>query len=495
MRFLYIDIDSLRPDHLGCYGYHRETSPHIDRIAGEGVRFNNCYVSDAPCLPSRTALFSGRCGAHTGVVNHGGKFSEMFPDGESRQFRNTIGTTSWMAALRQAGYWTATISPFGERHSAFHWYSGFNEILNTGEGGNELAETVAPHALDWLRRKGASDNWFLHVNFWDPHTPYRTPESWKNEFADDPIPEWYTEEVRQEHWSRPGPMSSREIRGYSDYTDEELPEWVGQYKRQPLSAENMEKSRMMFDGYDMGVRYADYYVGQLINVLEAAGVLDETVIMISADHGENLGELNIYGDHQTADHITSRVPLIVRWPGITNKMAGTDRNGFLYAYDFAATLLELAGAEVPANWDGRSFAQDFKAGNDQGRDDLVLSQAAWCTQRSVRWDDYICIRTYQDAFHGFPEVMLFNLAEDPHEQHNLAEERPDLVAEAMKRLSAWQDDMMRTASHPVDPVWGVIQEGGGLHGNTRQGPSYLKRLEATGRGEWAEHFRKLYNLP
>jgi choline-sulfatase len=80
-RILYIDIDSLRPDHLSCYGYHRLTSPHIDALAADGVRFDNCYISDAPCLPSRTALWSGRCGFHTGVVNHGGVASEPFREG------------------------------------------------------------------------------------------------------------------------------------------------------------------------------------------------------------------------------------------------------------------------------------------------------------------------------------------------------------------------------------------------------------------------------
>ena len=65
MRILYVDIDSLRADHLGCYGYHRATSPNIDQIAGRGLRFDNCYVSDAPCLPSRTAMFGGRFGTST----------------------------------------------------------------------------------------------------------------------------------------------------------------------------------------------------------------------------------------------------------------------------------------------------------------------------------------------------------------------------------------------------------------------------------------------
>jgi choline-sulfatase len=116
MRILYIDMDSTRPDHLGCYGYHRNTSPNIDALAAQGTRFENLYVSDAPCLPSRTALWSGRCGFHTGVVNLGGTASQQFIDGPNRGFQDTFAATSWMSALRGAGYKTATVSSFGERH-------------------------------------------------------------------------------------------------------------------------------------------------------------------------------------------------------------------------------------------------------------------------------------------------------------------------------------------------------------------------------------------
>jgi len=79
MRILYYDIDTLRADHLRCYGYLRDTSPNIDRLAGEGVRFEHCYVSDAPCLPSRASMFTGRFGIHTGVVNHGGLAADIRP--------------------------------------------------------------------------------------------------------------------------------------------------------------------------------------------------------------------------------------------------------------------------------------------------------------------------------------------------------------------------------------------------------------------------------
>src|SRR5436189_2011674 len=84
MRILYIDIDSQRPDHLGCYGYHRKTSPNIDRIAARGVRFENYYVTDAPCLPSRTAMWSGRFGIHSGVINHCGACADWANEGRER---------------------------------------------------------------------------------------------------------------------------------------------------------------------------------------------------------------------------------------------------------------------------------------------------------------------------------------------------------------------------------------------------------------------------
>jgi arylsulfatase A-like enzyme len=243
----------------------------------------------------------------------------------------------------------------------------------------------------------------------------------------------------------------------------------------------MHEVRRMFDGYDSGVRYCDEHIGRLLNALADLGVLDETAIIITADHGENLGELNIYGDHQTADQITCRVPLIVKWPGVTKPRVDAALH---YHFDFAATMIELVGGKVPENWDGRSFAETFRANRASGRDHLVLSQGAWSCQRSVRFEQYLCIRSYHDGYHAFPGVMLFDLKNDPHEQNDLAPSRPDLVGRAMNMLDAWHADMMRTATHPVDPMWIVMREGGPHHtcGYLRK---YLERLRATGRGHWA----------
>ena len=489
MRILYLDIDTLRPDHLGCAGYHRATSPNIDRLAAQGVRFDNCYVSDAPCLPSRASLFTGRFGIHTGVINHGGVTAEPFIEGCDRGFRQQFDRTSWMRQLRNAGLHTVTISTFGERHSAWWFYAGFNEMYNQGAGGMETATEVTPLALDWISRNARSDNWFLHYHIWDPHTPYRAPAEFADRFRDTPLPAWYTDEIRQQPWQAPGPHSAQEVTGFAPGP------WVDrlreQYPRQPTVIDSLAAARMMFDGYDAGVSYADHHVGIVLNALADQGVLDDTVVVLSSDHGETLGELNAYGDHQFADSITTHIPLIVRWPGVTDRQAGRVDTGLCHPNDFAATLVELLGQPVPAGWDGRAFTDAFRAGQSAGRDWLVVSQGAWTCQRGVRFGDHHFIRTYHDGFHGLPDVLLFDLKNDLHEQHDLALQRPDLVQRASAVLENWQADMLRTATHPIDPMWTVLRDGGPFH--TRGClPHYLKQLRATGRAAWADRFAKRY---
>lgn len=476
MRILYLDIDSLRPDHLGCYGYHRNTSPAIDAIAKESVRFENYYCTDAPCLPSRTAFYSGRFGIHTGVVGHGGTAADPRIQGADRKFRNTYEIHSLPAALQRAGFHTAQISPFGQRHSAHHFFAGFNEIHNTGEGGMESAEVVTPVVEKWLTDNASKDNWYLHINYWDPHTPYRTPEGYPEHFADDPLPEWLTDEVFAEHLNCVGPHSALEIGMYHDREDPKYPKHPGAIK-------DREGLRKMIDGYDNGVRYADDQVARIVEMLKAAGVYEETAIVISADHGENQGELGIYGEHGTADHITCRVPLIIKWPGLDG--AGQSRQALHYNVDFAPTLMEMLQAKgCDGVWDGKSFASSITGSDDEGQEFLVISQCAHVCQRSVRFGPWLYMRTYHDGYHLFPEEMLFNLEEDPHEQHNLAEARRDICDQALRHLHDWHTEMMATSSSDIDPMWTVLREGGPYHAARGTLKKYIPHLENTGRA-WA----------
>jgi arylsulfatase A-like enzyme len=476
MRILYIDIDSLRPDHLGCYGYHRATSPNIDRLSAEGIRFDNCYVSDAPCLPSRTALISGRFGIHTGLGGAAGTAGQPFVEGQRRGFHDLLATTSWMAALRAAGHRTASVSSFGQRHGAWHWYAGFDECYNPGKRGWEHADDVTPLAESWLDRNGRDENWVLHVNYWDPHTPYRTPEWFGTPFADSPPPDWLTEEIRRRDWEHGGgPVSARERDGLDGGDAYSRP-----YPRQPGPMVSMREVRRMFDEYDTGVLFADRAVGQLIGKLDALGVLGETAVVVSADHGEALGEMNIYGCHQLADNVTCHVPMIVRWPGLP----GGARRSLCYQFDVAAAVIELAGGKTPPNWDGRSVASSLREGSDQGRPFLVCSQGAASCARGVRFGDFMCTRNYHDGLHGLPDTMLYDVR-DIHQRNDLAAQRPDLVGQAMTMLEHWHTEMMRTATHPQDPMWTILLEGGPGHSRGHL-ESYVRRLRQTGRDAFAE---------
>lgn len=486
MRILYLDIDTLRPDHLGCYGYHRKTSPNIDGLAASGLVFRHCHASDTPCLPSRTALLTGRFGIHNGVVNHGGTDAEPVIKSVDRQFQSRLHADSFGRRLQRAGLHTVSVSSFAHRHSAFFWYAGFDEAYNVGKYGLETADEVHALASDWLARRGKEDNWYLHVHMWDPHTPYRAATQYGEPFAGDDIPAWLTEDIRAQHWSECGPHSAQECNGFRPNSD--IPKV---FPRQPIQIPDMAGVRKMFDGYDTGVRVADDFVGRILNQLADLGVLDDTVIMLSSDHGETLGELNVYGDHQTADEITTRVPMILRWPGVTDTLAGRQFDAFHYQIDFSATLLELLGQKVPSQWDGVSFADALKAGKDEGRDHLILSTGAWTCQRAARWDDWVCIQTLHDGYHLYDDVMLFDLENDPHETRNLAETATDARDKGMALLGDWHGEMMADAARGRDPLRHVIEEGGPFHVRGEL-PAYLDRLRDTGRAAWADALERKY---
>lgn len=483
MRILYLDIDALRPDHLGCYGYHRNTSPHIDQIAETGVRFDNVYCSDAPCLPSRIAFTSGRFGIHTGVVNHGGLCADPRPEGAQRDFRSAYAQSTLPAVLARNGFHTAYIGGFADRHSAHSFYAGFREIHDTGKCGEESAEEVSPTALDWIERRGKEPNWYLHLNYWDPHTPFRAPEEFGNPFADDPLPAWCTPDIIEAHRKLAGPHTIQDINMYDNATRPAYP-------RQPGEVRNMEDMRTLIDGYDCGIRYVDAHVGKILAALEAQGVLDDTLIILSADHGENYGELGIYAEHATADHATCRIPLIMRVPGAKG---GQTDSAFHYHLDVPPTLADLLGLPKPELWDGSSFAATLTDGKTCGHDYLVLSQCAHVCQRSVRWDDYLWIRTWHDGFHMFDEQMLFNLRDDPFETVNMATTEPGRCEDAQRKYDAWHQRMMEKmpAGWP-DPLETVLAEGGPFHARRGQikAQAYDQRLIETGRDRALAELKK-----
>lgn len=481
MRVLFVDIDTLRPDHMGCYGYARNTTPHMDEVCREGIRFDQYYCSDAPCLPSRASLVSGMFGIRNGAVGHGGTAADRRCTGPKRDFTDQLDDQNFHNIFRRAGMHTVSISTFAERHSSWWFDAGFNECYNVGGYGSESGERVLPVALDWLRRNEGRDNWYLHVHFWDPHTPYRAPASFGNPFENDPFDTWIDDETLAMHRKLVGPHGLNELNMYNDDTDPRFPRALGK-------AENREDLRRIFDGYDCGVRYTDELVGQMFALLKEQGIYDDTAIIITSDHGENLGELGIYSEHATADYPTCHIPFIVKWPGGPQGMV---ESSFHYSLDLLPTMADLLGVDHCPNWDGRSYVSAITRGEQTGRDSLVVSQMAHVCQRSARFGDWLYIRTYHDGFHLFDREMLFNVKADPHEQHDVKDQHPELCAQGAKLILDWHDEQMLKSDSQIDPLWTVMREGGPYH-TLGHLDAYIQRLEETGRAEGARKLREKY---
>ncbi|MDE2839919.1 MAG: sulfatase-like hydrolase/transferase, partial [Chloroflexota bacterium] len=243
MKVLYIDIDSLRRDHIGCYGYERPTTPNLDRIAAEGARFTNMYAADTPCVPARASIFTGRWGIKTGLLTHGERAQSIGdfgrPDGE-------LNTKPWeedsryagptyppfgsrapqvqehLAVQRgEAGLRTAAVSTFADQASWFRtgWNAYYRPQWHLAHS-RVQAPQITAHALAWLEDH-AQDDFFLYVHYWDPHQSYKSPQSYIDTMLAYPPPDWPPDERIREDAERyahmPNSAGSHRIWGKEDF--------------------------------------------------------------------------------------------------------------------------------------------------------------------------------------------------------------------------------------------------------------------------------------
>jgi arylsulfatase A-like enzyme len=473
MRILYVDIDSLRPDHLGCYGYQRPTSPHIDEIAAQGVRFTNYFCSDSPCLPSRAACFSSQPGIQNGIVAH-----------EDTSVASTLRYTNherwgeaplWMHLLAGHGMTTVSFSSFANRHLAGWFHFGFRQFyLSSLKNGNENADEVNAIALPWFREHACDDHWFVHLNYWDPHTLYTEPLAHMRHMAQYPAPPWPDENTIQQQRTLTGVRTPQTLwttsegEGYGKSRVPTMPDQIG-------SRADFEH---LINGYDGAIRYADEQLGVILDELERQGVRDETAIIISADHGEAFGELGQYMEHGSTSPAVNRVPLIVNWPGLTASTAGSQRDELLLNIDLAPTVSEALGLKIPSGWVGRSFLALLQGhAFSTPRREITLTHGLHTRQRAIFDGRWLYIRTYHPGYFEYPPRMLFDLQADPHQTKNLVENTPAQVQYMDEQLQAWE----QASSVPMDGVdpLRLVQATPPRLGGTID--DYVERLRAQGR--------------
>jgi len=392
---IFITVDTLRADHLGCYGYRLGTSPHIDAFAREGLLFKRC-LSHAPVTGSSLiSLLSGYLPTETKV------YGNMFPPVEGLQ--------TLAERLHQAGYFTAAVvSNFILRKNSGYeqGFEVYDDEMQEWElvrkFPERVAEKTAHSALQVLKRKPDRPV-FLWVHFQDPHGPYTPPRASARLFYD----------------------SSRQVRVLEAKDEAMSDNWSG-YKSIPLYQRlgHQRDYNYYLANYDGEIHYLDQGVHRVLEALKRMKMFDNSFILFSADHGESLGEHDYFFCHgENLYQELIHVPLIIRFG---DQLRGSVDN-FVQHIDVVPTVLNVVGASNRPNFRGHDLLTDrdtvrgiFSSMKRHGTSDVF--------KHSLVIDGHKLIESTDSG----PE--LYDLRGDPEERENLIA-RPDFksIGEQLSR--------------------------------------------------------------
>lgn len=415
MNVVLIALDTQRADHLGCYGYPKRTSPFIDSIAKRGVLFERCYAPNIPTHPSFTTMLSGKEAITHNIINIGGGV----PIADGVRLLPEI--------LKEHGYATAAVDSMGR-----HFQRGFDEYVTYEWDRSQptvlrKAETVTNKALPVVERLIAGTRpFFLFVHYWDPHTPYLPPPGYTRKFyPKDRDPYDVNNHSLDEAWN---------WEPFKWYFHEWMP--------------GVTDAEYVNNLYDGETAYMDRHLRPLFKAL--APVQDETLVIVTADHGEILNEQQGYYDHHGLYEGNIHVPLIFLWPGKLPK--GRRVPGFVQNLDLAPTILDLAGLLDRDGMEGLSLVPAIFGVRDGNYNELYLSEATWEVKRAIRTERWKLIDSIEQDPHGRPMQELFDLEADPGEQHNLVDQQPEQARLLAERLNAWVERRLKETGRPVDPA-------------------------------------------
>lgn len=331
-RVFLVTVDTLRADHTSAYGYPRETSPTLERLAAEGVRFDQALCQWPKTGASFASMFIGQYPQSTGLTHEAA-------------IRLPEGYLLLPELFRSLGYTTVAVVSNGVLNTDLGWDRGFDEYLETWhvEGGMSAdphvyrrtinAPRVNELALPLLERHRDAERLFVWLHYSDPHAPYVLPEGFENPFLGDA---WYTQE-----------------------------ETVKLEKPQAMALGDRRDLKYYLAQYDANALVADLGIGEALESAEGLGLLDDALVIYTADHGESLGEHDYWFEHGRLPYSPgTRVPLVVWGPGRVPEGLVVERPVELV--DLYPTLLELVapgGAPVPG-LEGDSLAPFFAGGAD-----------------------------------------------------------------------------------------------------------------------------------
>ena len=425
---LFIAIDDLRPE-LGCYGAPQVKTPHIDKLASSGLRFDRAYCQVPICMGSRASLM-------TGILPTSKRFV-----GDCRADVDVPDAMTLPEAFRKAGYTTLSNGKIfhGKDDTADRswseppWQSASSmpshdpettrRLSKTKQRGRiyespDVADDAYPDGLtarktiqDLQRLKKEGKPFFLACGFIKPHMPFYAPKKYWDLYPRDSI---------QLATNRKRPANAPEqLKGSSEFRS---------YHLADLDPNSDEFHRMMRHGYLACTSYADKLTGDVLAELERLGLADNTIIVLWGDHGWHLGEHNFWGKHNTM-HLAIRVPLIVKVPG---KKPGAS-SSLVETTDIFPSLCALIGITAPATVQGR----DFSALLDDPQ--KPFHEAAY--SRFLSADAVITDHFSYTRYEGGKSEMLYDLSKDPQENRNLAGDPKyaETIATMKKLLKKRQD--------------------------------------------------------
>ncbi|MFA5356853.1 MAG: sulfatase [Candidatus Omnitrophota bacterium] len=430
-----ITIDALRPDHLGCYGYERETSPCIDRIAESGVLFTQA-ISQAP-----------ETGASIPFL-----MSSLYPSqhGIRRPSEVPLTPSSTLGdILKKDGYHTAAIVAHAEQA----WVTkGFDYTYFNIEGS---AAQINREAIAWLE-KNKDRRLFLWLHYFDAHAPYLNPDpayqklflppALKDKGAEYFEAKYYWVAISEKDQLRAEPYFvtfpskvkardekelRRKIRYFKDtpgFLDAVFPLFTKQALDGNISKEDKDYYISQYDG---GIRLVDDYIAVFLNELERQGLLKNTLIVLTADHGENLADYsnNFYHGDSLYD-VLLKVPLIIKGPGLPE---GRTIKRQVQSIDIMPTILDILNIKGDPRMEGNSLCA-LISGKAEGWPEHAFSENLHegYEMQSIRSEDWKLIHNLnKDTYE------LYDLKNDPYERSNMAYEKDKISRSLKSRLEQW----------------------------------------------------------
>ncbi len=416
---ILIDIDTLRADHLGTYGYARDTSPAIDAFASEAAVFEWTFAQGPNTPPSQASILTGLYPSRHGRITGGDVL------------RGSVQTLA--EVLKAAGYTTAGFVDGGLMHSQFGMAQGFDLYRDRpggeGEGrtrGARGVEGIGPEVDEWLAQN-KDERFFLLVHTYDVHAPYaRTPRRFRRAFLS---------QLR-----RP----SAHFRKNSHAISQKRARWERRrVSDRPVSGERPSVTPIemawLVGLYDGGIRHVDHWFGRFTDRLRQLGIYERAIIVVISDHGEEFDEHDSM-DHYAVYSPVARVPMIIRTPFQTR---GLRLRTTVQTVDLVPTLLDLIGVEAPGSFDGRSLAPLLRGEELPPR--LAFTESPFSgSQTAVAGANFRIVRTGRAD-----SVELFAFRSDPLEQQDVAANHPD-VRDRMRQAALRYDRRIRSLYAPAD---------------------------------------------